>query len=273
MKKFEGILLCSDLDGTLLKDDKTISEENIEAIEYFKSEGGKFTFITGRMPFFVTEICKIIRPNVPFGCINGGGLYDYDKSEYIWKMQMPDEVITLVEYIDKNLPQMGIQLNTFEKTYFCKESSAMEIFRRVTNAPDYTCDYKEVKEPISKIIFASEDEKDIIKIKEMLASHPLAENFDFIQSEKILYEILPKGSGKGTAISKIVQLYNIDANKTIATGDFYNDISMFNAAKVGVAVSNACEEAKIKADYVTVSNQEHAICQIIKDLENGKISF
>lgn len=273
MKKFEGILLCSDLDGTLLRNDKTISKENIDAIEYFKSEGGKFTFITGRIPFFVDDICKTVKPNIPFGCINGGGLYDYDKSEYVWKMQMPDGVITLVEYIDKNLPQAGIQVNTFDRAYFCKENSAMELFRKVTNAPNFVCDYKEVNEPISKIIFGSEDAKVIDALREMLASHPLAENFDFIQSEKILYEILPKGSGKGTAISKLIELYNIDKNKTIAVGDFYNDISMFDAVKVGVAVSNACEEAKIKADYVTVSNQEHAICQIIKDLENGKFSF
>ena len=44
MGKFDGILICTDLDGTLYKNDKTISEENKEAIEYFKREGGYFTF-------------------------------------------------------------------------------------------------------------------------------------------------------------------------------------------------------------------------------------
>ena len=51
MKRFEGILICTDLDGTLLKNDGSISLENREAIEYFKQEGGYFTFVTGRMPF------------------------------------------------------------------------------------------------------------------------------------------------------------------------------------------------------------------------------
>ncbi|MBQ3226919.1 MAG: HAD hydrolase family protein, partial [Clostridia bacterium] len=54
MGKFDGVLICTDLDGTLLKKDKTISEENLKAIEYFKREGGFFTIVTGRMPFYVT---------------------------------------------------------------------------------------------------------------------------------------------------------------------------------------------------------------------------
>ena len=50
MGKFDGMLICTDLDGTLLEKNRSISEENHNAIEYFKSEGGIFTFITGRMP-------------------------------------------------------------------------------------------------------------------------------------------------------------------------------------------------------------------------------
>ena len=75
MKKFEGILICTDLDGTLLRGDKSISRENKEAIEYFKAEGGKFTFVTGRMPYFSQKAREMVKPNAPIGCGNGGGLY------------------------------------------------------------------------------------------------------------------------------------------------------------------------------------------------------
>ena len=59
-------------------------------------------------------------------------------------------------------------------------------------------------------------------------------------------------------------------NKTIAVGDYNNDISMFKAAGIGIAVSNACKEALDAADYITVSNEEHAIARVICDLESGE---
>ncbi len=269
MGKFDGILICTDLDGTLLKNDKTISEENIKAIDYFKSEGGIFTFVTGIMPFFVSYIYDTIKPNAPFGCVNGAALYDHRCMQYIWKATMPCEVIELIKCIDDKFPEVGIQVNTFEKTYFCKENISMKEFRERTGLPNLVCKYSEVNEPIAKIIFGSEIEEEISAIRETLNSHPLAGKFDFIRSERTLYEILPKETGKGNSILKLCQYLNIDTKKTIAIGDYDNDISMFNSAQVGIAVSNACPAALNAADFITIINEEHAIAKVIEDLESG----
>lgn len=270
MGKFDGILICTDLDGTLLKNDKSISKENINAIEYFKSEGGVFTFVTGRMPFFVSDMCELVRPNGPFGCINGGGLYDYKKNEYIWTADMSDDVIELVRMIDKKFPDVGFQVNTYSKTYFCKDNQVMMEFRKITNAPNFVCDYENVDEPIAKFVFGIDSDEVIAEVKDALESHPLAEEFDFIRSEKTLFEILPKGINKGKSIEKLCEYMNIDPSNTIAVGDYNNDISMLETAKAGIAVSNACDEVLEIADCVTVSNEEHAIARIIYDLEEGK---
>lgn len=269
MGKFDGILICTDLDGTIFKNDKTISRENMEAIEYFKKEGGYFTFVTGRMPFYVSYAVENVKPNVPIGCVNGGGLYDFQKNEYVWHSVMKGNVTELIKYIDDNVPAAGIQVSTFYKTYFCKDNKTMVDFRKLTNLENLVCDYNHVKEPIAKIIFGSESEEEIQNIERLLKSHPKADEYDFIRSEKRLYEILPKGIGKGTAIEKLCQYLDIDVSKTIAVGDYNNDISMFKAAGIGIAVANACADALAAADYITVSNEEHAIAKVIHDLEAG----
>lgn len=272
MGKFDGWLICTDLDGTLLKNDKTISNENKEAMEYFKREGGYFTFITGRMPFFVSYALENIKPNAPFGCVNGAGLFDASKGDYVSKSEMPEKVTELIRAVDESFSDVGIQVNTYYRTYFCRENKTMQDFRETTGLENLVCNYNEVKEPVAKILFGSESEEDIRAIEKTLKSHPLADEFDFIRSEQTLYEILPKGIGKGTAIKNLCDCLGIDANKTIAIGDYNNDISMFKAAKIGIAVSNACADALAAADFVTVSNEEHAIARVISDLENGVFS-
>ena len=99
MKQFDGVLICTDLDGTLLKNDKTISDENVKAIEFFKENGGLFTFVTGRVPVTVDNICKMINPNISIGCVNGGGVYNYEEKEYQWLCALDSDVTELLECV------------------------------------------------------------------------------------------------------------------------------------------------------------------------------
>lgn len=268
-KKFQGILFCTDLDGTLYSSDKTVSTENLEKIEYFKSEGGLFTFITGRIPATSTHICDVVRPNAPYGCINGAAIFDPKKEEYIYKTFLHGDVIDLVKYVDAEMPQISIQFNTEKTVYFTNDNDAMKHFRQVTGLPCITARYEDITEPVFKIVFAHEDQKQIEKLGQLLAAHPKADNFDFIRSERRLYEILPKGVSKGLLLEKLAELLEIDPKKTIAVGDYNNDISMIKAAGVGFAVANAVPEAKAVADYITLSNDEHAIAAIIDGLDKG----
>ncbi len=271
MGKFDGILICTDLDGTLFRNDKTVSRENSEAIEYFKREGGFFTFITGRLPYYSQDAYNAAKPNVPFGCVNGGGLYDGEAGKYVWQRKMDDGFLPLIEAVDEKFENVGIQVCTFFKTYFTKENDTMVNFRRITGLPNITADYHTVSEPVAKILFGTDVEEEIQAVEKILRSHPLAEKYDFIRSERKLFEILPKGVNKGLALTKLVEYLKISPVKTIAVGDYNNDVGMFRTAKLGIAVANASKEALDAADLVTVSNEEHAIARIIGDIEDGKL--
>ncbi len=271
MKKFEGMLFCTDLDGTLYSDDKTISKENLAAIEYFKSEGGLFTFITGRVPKTARHICDVIMPNAPFGCINGGAIYDPIEEKFVWSRFVDPSVIELVREVDKKLPEMGIQYNTETEIYFNKNNSATKYFRDVTGVENICCNYEDIKEPVLKILFASDEIEQIEALAKMLNEHPNAKKFDFIRSELAFYEILPKGVSKGILLQKLAELLNISIKRTIAVGDYNNDVSMVKAAGVGFAMENAVDDVKAVADYITVNNNESAIAAIVDLLDKKKI--
>lgn len=268
MNKFKGILFTTDLDGTLLRKDKTISPENKKAIDYFMSEGGIFTFITGRIPMGAMPVLRQLEPNAPFGCINGGGIYDYSSKKMIWQLNLDKAVLSLVEHVDKNLPKMGIEVNTHEKIYFCKKSASTEKHRTDEGFPDLDNHYTEVEEDFAKILLAGEA-KYMDTLEKLLFSHPDADKYDFIRSDLEYYEILPKGANKGNLVIKLAEILGIDIKRTISAGDNDNDVSMLEATEHSFAVANASPLAKAAAKYETVSNEDHAIAKIIYDLDKG----
>ena len=273
MKKFEGILLCTDLDGTLLRADKSISKKNLEAIDYFKSNGGRFTFITGRVPKAAQAVYEAVRPNAPIGCFNGGGVYDFEADAFLHFSTLSEEATVLAALVDRELPEVGIQLNTARNVYFCKDNPAQQDFRAATGLPYKVCPYRNRSEDVGKMIFLHREKEVLERLEKLLTTHPLSERFDFIRSERTIFEILPKGASKGAALARIAESCGVDMRRTVAIGDYDNDVSMLKAAAIGVAVSNASEAAKRAADYTTVSNEEHAIARVISDLDSGHIAF
>lgn len=273
MKKFEGILICTDLDGTLLREDKTVSRENREAIEYFKSEGGYFTFITGRVPCISGSVVEKVRPNAPFGCTNGGGVFDPVKGEYVYMKTVPETVREIVEEVEKQLPQVGFQYDMADTIYFCRENDTMADFRANTGIEHICRDYRTISGPIAKIIFGTKDDAVMDRLISLVNSHPRMAEVNGIRSEHDLYDLVPKGADKGLAITELAKHLGIDIKRTIAVGDYLNDIPMLEKAGVGIAVANALPEVKAAADYVTVSNEEHAIAKIISDIEEGRLKI
>ena len=270
MGKFDGVLICTDLDGTLYSSDRTISNENKEAIDYFKREGGCFTFITGRMPYYSMSAFEAVSPNVAFGCINGGGLFDGHKREYIWKTEIPSDAMDIVKYIDQKVPTVGIQLCGFDMVCNAKQNVATDHYRRVTGHSGVTCHYSEFHKPLGKIIFCSDLEDDIQSVRDALSKNPISDRFDYIRTERILFEMLPKGVNKGLALKTLAEHLNVKISHTIAIGDYDNDVAMLRAAGVGVAVANSSKAALEASDYTTVSNDENALAAVIRDLEAGK---
>lgn len=273
MGKFDGILICTDLDGTLIKSDESISDEVKEKIAYFMSEGGYFTIMTGRSPQTARKIADAIKINCPYGCTNGGGLYDHYDEKYVRVTHLAQGYKEIVKYAEKHIDGIGYQVTTEDSMFFCCENEAMERYRQRTGAKHIKGCLDDVENGAVKVVFGDVDRDRMDRVENMVKSCPGAEKFDFVRTEETLFEILPKDVNKGKALKMLCEYLNIDIRKTVAVGDYTNDVEMIKAAGVGIAVENANEDAKAASDYITVSNDEDAIARVIEDIESGKISF
>lgn len=268
MGKFDGILLCTDLDDTLLTSDKRISEENKKAIEYFKKEGGLFTFATGRVPRGARLMLEYITPNAPMVCFNGAGIYDFNKNKLIWSLDLDAGAINVVEYVDKNMPQAGIEICTESHVYFAKLNRLVREHQIFEKLPDDFADYHDIHETWRKVIFMVE-ENEIPDLRKLIANSEFKDKYTFIQSSPYYYELLPHDAGKGKALLKLAEILRVKT--TIGMGDNENDIDLIKCADIGVAVANAVPEAQECADLITVDNHSHAAAAIIRALNDGKI--
>jgi len=270
MGKFDGILLCTDLDDTLLATDKSISAENLSAIEHFKKEGGLFTFITGRVPQGAKLLLDHIQPNAPIGAFNGAGIFDFEKDELLWGMYLDKKALDIIDYVIENIPETGFVVCTDSRVCFSRRNYRTDRYRKIEHLPEDNTHHRQISEPIKKVVFVAEADV-ITKVRELLSNSDFGDKFDFIQSDAYYYEILPAGASKGIGLKMLAKTLGIKPERTIAVGDNENDISMIKEAQVGIAVGNAVETVKAAADIVTVTNNESAIAKIIYDVENGTI--
>ncbi len=267
MAKFDGLLLCTDLDDTLLTDDKRVSEENIAALQYFMENGGLFTFATGRVPEGARLMLQYIVPNAPMVCFNGGAIYDYASEKFIWQAELNDRAEGAIAYVEKNFPPAGIEVCTDSQVYFCRVNRIVEEHKRMENFPDNDRDYHDIHETWRKVMFMVE-EKDIEPLKNVIAESPYANDFTYMRSSPWYYELLPKGATKGAGMLRLAKLLGIRPENTIGMGDNENDLSLVQDAGLGIAVANAADCIKKAATMLTVDNNSHAISAVVKYLDS-----
>ena len=270
MGKMDGILLCTDLDGTLLGRDGRVSPENLRAIEYFKKEGGFFTFITGRVPVIARDFYDWAHPNLPIGALNGASIYDFAAEKTLWSCPLPPEALEMVADVAERFCEVAFQMVAFERVHICRESPWMAGYRKRMGVDTPTEDYRTVTEPLGKIMFVEEDEGRMAALIDFLTHHPKAAHVRLVRSERALFEIVPRGISKATSLHNLCRMFSLDPKRTVAVGDYDNDVEMLKEAALGIAVANASPAAKAAADTETVPHTEHAIARIIEALDKGE---
>ena len=250
MGKYDGILICSDFDGTLFADGQ-ISVENSEAIRYFQDNGGLFTIVSGRFPEFFDKYPEIVRPNTYIIGLNGGAICDPHSRERVYSGRLPDGTYKRADALLDKYEKLK-QIHVFDKYNWqpvTREERGLELD---TNQ-------------VSKLVFyvAREDSDEMKQvIKNEFSEAEYAVERSWING----IELLSSDANKGAGIRHLRRLLGDKVHTIIGVGDYENDISMIKEADIGYAVENACDELKALADRHTVHCRDHAIAKIISEL-------
>ena len=266
-------VLACDLDGTLLRDDKTISVKTVDELKRITDKGVIFLPSTGRTN---RELPVMLR-DLPFLhyalCVNGGVVYDYHENRHIYEDSIPYELALDILEFAKTLPVYESVVVDGERIVqgyendeivdYIRKVAIKGILFNLTGAHDVKEAFGKRRQNAQKFLFYLKEGYDRNEIQKSLSSR--FPQVAVSSSGPLFIEINIKGVDKGKALRNFCESMNIPIEESMAFGDAENDISMLKAAGLAVVMENGTDETKKFADLICPSNNDDGIARVIEE--------
>lgn len=265
--------LACDLDGTLLKEDHSISKENIDAIIKFKEAGNKFIISTGRNVDSIYDVFKDY-PEIEYDYIvacNGSIVLDKNK-EVIMNEYIESDIAEGVfnDFIDEkdvciHFEADGQHYLLESKGIECTSSHSKEIDEMVLYFKDRISveDLLSEKRRYSFIsVFSTKKDIELAEKAKDLLIEKYGQGLEAFRNQYFV-DIAPKNCSKGNGLRKLLEINNVGTDSLYAIGDSYNDVSMFELTKNSYTFHHVEENLKNIANN-HVSSVKECIESIIK---------
>ncbi len=278
-KELSELLVVSDIDGTLLQAGYGIPKENIEAVDRFVERGGLFSVATGRSVDAVRKYCDWINLSAPAILCNGAVIYDFKTERVIYNKTLSSSVRSIVEEICRVFPELGIEVHTVDGITAVRMNETMFDHTAVEHIPVVLAELDSVPDGWNKVLFADVEGKieQVVKfVEQKKKTNPLYNQFTFVMTSKRYFELIPSDVGQGDGLRKLANLMGIPMENTVAIGDYYNDLPLFEAAGYRATVADAPDEIKGMVDVVVKPCLRGGVGELLDSLEdycNGYIQL
>ena len=258
-------MVATDLDGTIVRSDGTISTRTVHALLAAERAGATVVLATGRPPRWITTIAEQTDHHGIVICSNGAIVYDLESEQILESTLIPVEtVIKVVEILSTALPDLGFAVE-----------NGFDVYRTHAYRGGWNLG-NEVVLPVHDLeVVASH------AAAKLLASHPeigadellvIARGLvgDLVEpthsNGRGLVEMGPLGVTKGTALAHLAAQRGIDRADVVAFGDMPNDLPMLAWAGNGYAMANAHRDVLEAVDLTTSSNDDDGVALVLEQL-------
>lgn len=264
LKEHDISLVVTDLDGTLLKPGAVVGLRTKEAVKRFLDAGNHMIIATGRPTPFAEEIRRELDPRLDLLTFNGAALS-----------------LTGEPHQNHPFPQGQIQamapfLEDFPGEFFLKTARRIYALREKTGIftyPEKVMPKVEAmslaelpdlgEDPILKVLCFSEDPLAVEILKSQLRT---LGTFTWTEYQNKGFELVRGDRNKGVALKEALDRLGIPREKTLAVGDGENDLDLFRAVGLGIAMGNAVDALKAVAGGITASNEEEGVAHLLEHL-------
>jgi Cof subfamily protein (haloacid dehalogenase superfamily) len=258
-------LIALDMDGTLLREDKTISKETYRAIQRARAKGVKVVLTTGRpidgVKRYLNEL-NLVNDDDYVIAYNGSLIQNAKTKEVIAQTLMALDDVSYLYKISQEL-KVNIHALTDHSCIAPKWSTYSQVEADINGISLEFVDFNNLEKSTTVVKVMFIDEPDYLS--EVVAKLPqeVYEKYTVLRSAPYFLEFLDKSVNKGAGVSILAKELGIKPEEVICVGDAGNDLDMIKFAGLGVAMGNAFPEVKEIADYITLSNEENGVAHVI----------
>ena len=252
----------SDLDGTLLNENGAISEETKKMIEKLKKAGIKFFIATGRSFLAMKRFYDHLELDTEIINYNGAVIHD-SEGKKIFELTLDDSIAReLIDYGRKN----NLYYHGFsnEKWYLEDYNDTAKAYGAKSQLQENVINFDDMpKLDFNKMMFIND--MDTTKIVDSYVVEKYKNKIYKGLSSPTFLEIMNPDVSKGNGIKFLLEKYGFHTDEVIAFGDAENDLEMLFSVKYGVAMENANDDVKSKADYIAKKNSENGVALFLEE--------
>ncbi|OKJ73704.1 hydrolase [Streptomyces sp. TSRI0107] len=257
-------LVATDLDGTLLRGDLTVSARTRRALERVAAAGAHHLVVTGRPAVACRHLLNTLGYRGLAVCGQGAQLYDAGADRLLASRSLDRDLARdVVEKVEAELGRVELGIVTSPPESRFKVTPGFG--ERVRHGWDVTTDRDLLwAVPIDKLILhhPDVDEDRLAAVTRRLTGGEVT----VVHSVKGMVEVLPAGTDKGTGVARAAELLGFTGADTVAFGDMPNDIPLLAWAAHGVAVANAHHDLRAMADEIAPGNDEDGVASVLERL-------
>ncbi|MFJ7997103.1 HAD family hydrolase [Streptomyces sp. NPDC096310] len=261
-------LVATDLDGTLLRDDGTVSGRTRETLAAVTAAGAAHIIVTGRSVPWTRPVLDDLGYEGLAVCGQGGQVYHAGEHRLLTSLTLDRQLagVALAKIESETGPlALAVSRDGFDGEVVVTPGYRLQdALLRTTLVEDPA---ELWSAPLNKVYIQHPELDDDALTR--IARATVGGLVDVVMAGEGIVEILPLGLSKATGLSLAARRLGLKAADTIAFGDMPNDIPMFGWARHGVAMANAHAELKAVADEITDSNGDDGIAVVLEKLLLG----
>jgi Cof subfamily protein (haloacid dehalogenase superfamily) len=256
-------LLLADVDGTLVTQQKVLTDCAIAAVAKLDSAGIRFAVTSGRPPMGMSMLIEPLKLKTPIAGFNGGLFVHPDLSIIDAKTLPPDVVAAAVKTVEAH----GLDVWIYSgNDWFVRDRHGPHVDREewtVKFPPTVVGSFDDKLEGVVKIVGVSDDLKAVEKA-ETDARHQFGDHVSAARSQPYYLDITHPQANKGGVVKRLSEMYKIPTENIATIGDMPNDVLMFALSGLSIAMGNAGSEVQRAARRVTATNENEGFAEAVE---------